>query len=124
MKTMQDIKNKIEELAVSWGEALIIGDYRNSNKYNKKITKIVESFKADKILGESILIPLLNHPNPSVRLHASVHALELEIHIQEAEGELTNLANNPDIHVIGLTAKINLAEWQKKKKAQPVQKDE
>ena len=115
---MSDIKNiqrDIEELATSWGEALVIGNHRMANKKNSAVTKIAKEFKKDKKLGESILVPLFQHPNASVRLLASVHALDQGIHIEEAEDTLINLAKDQNIHVIQLMAQINLAQWDKKK---------
>jgi hypothetical protein len=115
MKSVQDFQKDIEELAISWGEALKIGDYRTANKQNSTITRIAKKFRKDKNLGESILVPLLQHTNPSVRLLASVHVLDQGIHIQEAESTLINIASDPNIHVINLMAQINLSQWNKKK---------
>jgi hypothetical protein len=115
MNAVHDLQNNIEVLAISWGESLKLGDHRNVNKYNNAITKIVKPFKKDKDLGKLVLVPLLKHPDPSVRLLTSVHALDLGIHIQESEDVLVKIANDPDIHVIRLMAQINLSIWNKKK---------
>jgi len=117
MKRGQDFQKDIEELAISWGEALKTGDHRTANRQNNTITGIAKKFKKDKDLSASILAPLLQHPNPSVRLLASVHALDQGIHIQEAENTLIDVANDPNIHVIQVMAQINLSQWNKKKTA-------
>lgn len=122
MKSVQDFQKEIEELAISWGEALKTGDHRTANRQNSAITRIAKKFKKDKNLGELVLVPLLQHANPSVRLLASVHALDQGIHIQGAESTLINIASNPNIHVIQLMAQINLSQWNKKKAALPNQK--
>lgn len=124
MSAIQNVQKDIEELAISWGEALKIGDHRKANSQNRAITKIAKRFRKDKQLGEAVLIALLGHPNPSVRLMASVHALDHEIHIQESEDTLIKIVNDPTNHVIGLMAQINLAEWNKKTRAKSDQKDE
>jgi hypothetical protein len=61
-----------------------------------------------------VLVPLLEDADPSVRLMASVHALDLGIRRQQAEQVLSEIASNPDIHVIRLMAQINLADWRKR----------
>jgi ribonuclease HI len=113
MDTIQNIQRKIEEQAISWGEALKIGDHRTANRKNSEITKIAKIIRKDRNLGEMILVPLLKHTNPSVRLLASVHALDLDIHIKEAEGTLTQIAGDTNNHVIQLMAQINLQKWKK-----------
>jgi hypothetical protein len=124
MSDIQKLQKNIEELAVSWGEALKIGDHRNANKQNSAITKIAKRFRKDKKLGEAVLVPLLGHLNPSVRLMASVQALDQEIQIRESEDILIKIANDPTNHVVGLMAQINLSEWNKKKRVTSNQKDE
>ena len=71
--------------------------------------------KNEEQLGEQVLVPLLQHSNPAVRLLASVHALDQGVHVEEAENTLVSLANDPNIHVVQLMAQINLAQWSKKK---------
>lgn len=116
MGNIQSIQKDFEESASLWGEALKVGDHRTANRQNSAVTKIAKKFKQDKNLGESVLMPLLKHPVPSVRLLASVHALDLEIHEREAEDVLAQLASNPNIHVVQLMARINLQKWNEKKR--------
>lgn len=118
MDVVDDLQKRIEESAIVWGNALREGKHRTANKHNSAITKIAKKFKKDKNLGASVLIPLLKHPEPSVRLLASVHSLELGIQVQESESILTKIADDPSIKIIRLMAQINLSEWKKKKKAQ------
>jgi len=124
MSDIQTLQRDIEELAISWGEALKIGDHRKANMQNSAVARIAKGFGKDKKLGEAVLVPLLRHPNPSVRLLASVHTLDLGIHIQESEDTLIRIADDPSIRVIRLMAQINLSEWNKKKRATSNQKDE
>lgn len=124
MDIIQSLQKDIGELAASWGEALKVGDHRTANRQNSAVTKIAKKLKKDKSLGEAVLVPLFRHPNPSVRLLASVHALDLEIHTQEAEEVLAQVANDPNIHVVQLMAQINLQKWNKKKRSSINQKDE
>lgn len=123
MKDIQELQNKLIELATSWGEAFTTGDHRKANKQNSAITKVAQKFKKDKNIGEAVLTPLLAHPNPAVRLLASVHALDQNIQVQEAEAVLTNIAADSNIRLIPLMAQINLSNWNKKKIANN-QKDE
>jgi hypothetical protein len=112
MNAIQNLQKEIEEQAISWGDAIIIGDHRTANRKNSAITKIAKRFRKDRSLGEVILVPLLKNTNPSVRLMASIHALDLEIHIKEAEDVLTQVASDPNIHVVQLMAQINLQKWR------------
>ncbi len=124
MATIQSIQTDIEALATSWGEALKIGDRRTANRLNSAITRIANKFKRDRSLGEAVLTPLLKHPVPSVRLFASIHSLDLEINIQEAEDVLARVASDPNIHVVQLMAQINLQKRNEKKRNTTNQKDE
>jgi len=124
MTIIQNLQKEIEEHAILWGNALIIGDHKTANKHNSAITKIVRRFKKDRNLGEAILLSLLKSPNSSVVLLASVHSLDLEIHIQEAENKLKQVAGNPNIHVVQLMAQINLQKWDEKKCNKTKPKDE
>jgi Domain of unknown function (DUF2019) len=117
MKNPQEIQKELIELAISWGESFSSGDYRNANKQNSKIAKIAGELQKDRILYETMLIPLLAHSNPSVRLMASVYALELEIHTDEAESVLTSIIEDPKNRLIRMMARINLSNWQKKKES-------
>jgi hypothetical protein len=115
MNTIQNLEKEIEEHAISWGDAIIIGDHRTANRNNSAINRVAKRLKKDRKLGEIVLVPLLKHTNPSVRLMASVHALDLDIHTQEAEDVLEKVAGDPNIHVVQLMAQINLQKWNKKK---------
>ncbi len=115
MKNTQEMQKELIELSISWGDAFTNGDHRTANKQNNRIAKIIMRFSKDKIYSEAVLIPLLTHAYPSVRLLASVYALELEIHTQQAEIVLTNIAEDPNIRLIPMMAKINLSNWNKKK---------
>ena len=124
---MKDVKKLQEEyvaLAASWGEALKIGDNRTANKLNSVLMKMVKKIQNDNQLGENVIIPLLTHVNPAVRLSASVDALKLGLQIQDAEIALSAVANDEHIHVIQLMAQISLSEWTKKKMFLLNQKDE
>ena len=121
---VQNLQKDIEELAISWGEALKVGNHKTANRQNSAITKIARKFKKDKNLGELVLTPLFKNSNASVRLLASVQALDLEIHIQEAEDVLIQVASDSNIHVVQLMAKINLQQWNEKKHSIVNQKDE
>lgn len=117
MKNSQDMQMELIKLAISWGDAFTNGDYRAANRQNSRIAKIAKRFHQDKVFGETVLIPLFVHANPSVRLMASVYALDLEIHTQEAEAVLSSIAESPNIRLIPMMAKINLSNWNKKKTA-------
>lgn len=103
------------EIAVSWGEAIKTGDHQAANRLNKVLMKIFKELKKDATLAEMVLAPLLSHLNPSVRLSASVDALNVGIHVKEAETVLISLASDSKIHVMQTMAQINLSEWNKKK---------
>ena len=113
MDEVGHLQRSIQELAASWSEALKAGNHRKANSKNAAISKVARRFSKDKRLGESVLIALLGAADPSVRLMASVHALDLGIRPQQAEQVLAEIANNPNIPVIRLMAKINLADWRK-----------
>jgi hypothetical protein len=122
MKDVQELQNELIDLAVSWAEAFVTGDHQKANKQNSAITRVAKKFKKNKNIGEAVLTPLLAYPNPAVRLLASVHALDQNIQVQEAEVVLTSIATDSNIRLISLMAQINLSNWNKKKKAK--QKDE
>jgi hypothetical protein len=111
----QELRDKLVELAIAWGGAFTIGDHRTANRCNSAITKIAKQFQKDRELGESILVPLFVHPNPAVRLFASIHALDQNIQVGEAETILTEIAEDPNIRLIPVMAQINLSNWIKKK---------
>ena len=119
MDSIQDFQAAIERSAVAWGEAIKIGNHREANKLNNKVTRIVKAFKENKVIGKSVLIPLLGNPNPSVRLLAAIHALDLEIQTQDAESVLNDIANDPSIRLVRLMAQINLEKWNQKKTQTP-----
>lgn len=122
MKEVLEFQNRLTELAIAWGDAFTIGDHQTANRHNSAITRLAKKFKKNQKLGEAILAPLLSHSNPSVRLFASIHALDQYILLQEAETVLTQIAKDPNIRLIPLMAHINLSNWEKKKNAN--QKDE
>ena len=115
MKNLQEIQKELIDRAISWGEAFSNGDYRNANKQNSRIVKIARKFQDDKAYSETVLIPLLAHSNPSVRLMASVYALEFGINTREAESILTTIAEDPNLRLIPMMARINLSNWKKRK---------
>lgn len=124
MKNSQDIQKELVDLAIAWGEAFASGNHRTANKMNSAIAKITKRFDKNKSLGETVLIPLLDNSNPSVRLMASVYTLEMGIHTQKAEAVLTSIAKDPNIRLIPMMAKINLSQWNEKKSQILIQKDE
>jgi hypothetical protein len=82
MGYIENLLKEFENNAVIWGKAINEGDHRIANKYHRKNVKIAKKFRTNRNLGELILIPLLDHPEASVRYQASVYALELEIQIE------------------------------------------
>jgi hypothetical protein len=122
MKNLQKIRDQFVELAIEWGDAFTTGDHRTANRRNSAVTKIANKFKDDENLGTAILVPLFTHPNPSVRLFASIHALDQNIEIGRAESILTQMAADSSIRLLPLMAEINLSNWHKKKNTD--QKDE
>lgn len=115
MKEVQELRDRLIELAIAWGDAFTIGDHRTANRHNSSITRLAKKFKKDPKLGEAILAPMLSHSDPSVRLFASIHALDQNIRLEEAESVLEQIAKNPNIRLIPLMAQINLSNWNKKK---------
>jgi len=107
------LQRSIQALAASWSEALKAGNHRKANSKNAAISKVARRLRKDKRLSESVLGPLLGDADPSVRLMASVHSLDLGIRLQQAEQVLEEIANNPNIPVIRLMARIGLANWRK-----------
>jgi hypothetical protein len=118
MESPQEIQNELVEMAIAWGEAFSNGDYKVANRQNSKIAKRAKKlYHEDAVKCKNVLLPLLVHSNPSVRLMASVYALEFGFDIQEAELVLTNIATDPNIRLIPVMAHINLSNWNKKKNA-------
>jgi hypothetical protein len=118
MEEVQEIRDRLIGLAIAWGDAFTIGDHRTANRHNSAITKLAKKIKKNRKLGEEILVPMFSHTNPSVRLFASIHALDQNIRLQEAESVLAQIAKDPNIRLIPLMAQINLSNWNKKKKSQ------
>lgn len=116
---MRKIQNypKIEEsfikFSINWGNAITDGDHRTANSQNAKIYQLIVRNKGDRELISQLVDTLMGHPNPSVRLMASVYALDQSIDIQTAESVLSEIAENPDYQIIRLMAQINLSTWKK-----------
>jgi hypothetical protein len=115
MKTLEETRAEIIQMASSWGNAFATGDSRTGNRLNRKIGQIMEKYREDREQSESLLLPCLAHANPSVRLMASVWALELGIHTQEAETILTRIKNDQTIGLVSMMAVIHLSKWNDKK---------
>lgn len=115
MKTLEETRAEIIQMASSWGNAFSTGDSRTANRLNRKIGQIMEKYRQEKEQSESLLLPCLAHANPSVRLMASVWALEFGIHTQEAETILTRIKNDQTIGLVRMMAEINLSQWNNKK---------
>jgi hypothetical protein len=115
MKTLEDTRAEIIEMASLWGTAFSTGDSRTANRLNRKIGQIIERYQEDRAQSESLLVPCLAHANPSVRLMASVWALEFGIHTQEAETILTRIKNDRTVGLVRTMAEINLSQWNDKK---------
>lgn len=115
MKTLEDLRAEVIEMASAWGTAFSTGDSRTANRLNRKIGRVMEKYREDKEQSESLLLPCLAHANPSVRLMASVWALEFGIHTHEAETILTRIKNDQSIGLVSMMALINLSKWNDKK---------
>ena len=118
------IQEEYTALAISWGQAIEIGDHRVANKQNNALMRIVKKIQKDIQIAQNVLIPLFGHSDPAVRLTSSVDALNLGLSIQKAEKILSAVAADENAGVVQLMAQINLTEWNKKRNTASQQKDE
>ncbi len=118
LENNEEIQNEIINHAIIWASELNQGNDKKANRHNTKIYQIISIFKEDKDKSKEILIPLLQHHDPSVRLFASIYALYQEIEIDRSVKILENLANDQNARGISLMAYINLIEWRKKNQNQ------
>jgi hypothetical protein len=109
-----DIQKRIIEYAIAWADAEDEGNSKKANRINSKINRIVAVFEQNKDQGIEILVPLLSHNDPTVRLFASVHALDQGIEIKKAENNLNLIAHDSTVPATSVMAYINLDIWRKK----------
>jgi hypothetical protein len=115
MKDTQSIQGKFIALATEWGAAFSSGDSRSANRHNSAITKLVRQFKNDSVNTKAILVPLLDHAEPAVRLQASVHALDQGIAVEKAEAVLKGIEERRNMGLLPMMARINLIKWNENK---------
>src|SRR5512140_2330762 len=82
------------------GDAIKIGDHKAANRHYSQLRKIYRDFEQDRDLAESTLMKLFRHPNASVRIWASAHALGLGTHDKEAVSILQQLAADNSIEIL------------------------
>lgn len=85
-----------------------LGDSKNANKQYKKVHETYLFFKNKNRLD--VLLELLNHDNPYVRLGASTYTLQIDP--QRAEKTLEELLGVRR-GLLGFEAQMTLQEWRK-----------
>lgn len=118
MKTQTNltkIKSQFLEYATRWEIAILNGDHRTANRLNKLLTNIQNKLRKDPGSVRELLLPLLKHSNPAVRLFSSLDILEIENENKEAETVLCELAKNQNIGLIHSISQISLSNWKKSK---------
>jgi hypothetical protein len=103
------------ETASTWGNCVIDGNHKTANRMNRGLIRLRNKINRNSDLATEVLLPLLDHNDPAVRLSAATDMLQIGISQEKAELTLFNLSNNPNIHVLQLMAKINLSMWEEKK---------
>jgi hypothetical protein len=95
------------EAAAAHGRATEGGDSKSANKAYDIIADVYRELREEG--ARDRLLPLLEHPDASVRCWAGAHALEFAP--EDGERVLTDLAQG-DRSTIGFDAKMTLSEWR------------
>lgn len=109
----KEIQAIIIDCAIKWANEINQGNYKNANKLNIKINKIIHRIKNDKEQISRILLPMLQSSDPSVRLAAAVHTLAQGIEIQNSLQILEDLAADDSTRGVSLMAYTILLKWKK-----------
>lgn len=104
---------KLVSLIIEWGLAIPDGDYKTANRKYKSISLIVKKLDSNELA--TLIDLLLEHPNTAIRYWAYVIAYKNNIRFSMAENGLTELANDITTGPIGLFAKIDLYEINKRR---------
>jgi hypothetical protein len=88
--------------------ATIAGDWEEANRQYKELIEAHAKLKAQEPAYRMLMLSLLQHQNPGVRLWAATHCLEHSP--AEATLGLGSLASGSDI--VALTAQTTLDEWK------------
>lgn len=98
------------DAAVAQGKALEVGDHRRANPKADLLSAIFAELRRRGLEAQQALLPLLRHPDPSVRCWAGAHALEFAP--EQGEPVLAELAPTPRSFV-ALAAHVTLEQWRK-----------
>ncbi len=112
----ESLREKYIQYAKDWGTAIVQGDRKSANKIHRLLNKTISVIKQDEPECRLFLSDLIHHPEPSVRLVASVDSLYLGINLKESEYTLDSLASNPEFKVLRLMALASLDVWRKQAK--------
>ncbi len=112
-KEIEEIQEVIIESAIQWANEINEGNSKNANRLNSKINKVTNGFKDNQEQTIRILVPLLQNDDPSVRLFASIHSLNLGIEVERCLQILRDLADDHSTRGVCIMAYINLKKWNK-----------
>ena len=107
--SVQEIVDVYVAAAAKHGRATEAGDHEAANAAHDVIAPAYRELRSRGIDAQRALLPLLQHPDPSVRGWAAAHGLEFAP--DQAEPALEALADLGGIG--GLDAKMTLSVWRK-----------
>jgi hypothetical protein len=110
----ETLKDEYQQSAINWGSAILKGDSKSANRIHNRLNKMSSKLKKNESDYKLLLSGLIEHPEPSVRLVASIDALYSGINLQESETALNKLISDPNIGVLSLMALASLDSWRKK----------
>lgn len=96
------------EAATQHGIATASGDPVTANGYADRLAEIYSELRGRGYGAQSLLIPLLDDPQPGVRLWAASHALDFA----SPAGERTLIGLAADPGFINVSAEATLQEWR------------
>jgi hypothetical protein len=107
---IESLVARYTEAAISHGAAMEPGDHIKANRAADAIAAVYRELRRRGGDAQRHLLPLLDHPDPSVRSWAGAHALEFAP--GDGERALSQLCNSSG-KVVAFNAKMTLAEWRK-----------
>lgn len=108
----EDIINTYIKIGIEEYEAIKSEDFKRTNKNYPKLVKVYKFLEKNISIAKEIFPRLLKYENINVREIASAHCLALGIYADEAEGILTQIANDHENKVLAFEAEMTLKVWK------------
>ncbi|HJP58903.1 MAG TPA: hypothetical protein VJ865_02855 [Gemmatimonadaceae bacterium] len=105
---LEELGDAYRTAAAAQGQAVVAGDHKVANRHSDLLFAISRELRGRGEAGQSVLLPLLNDSDESVRSWAAADVLEfvpeLAVPVLEVLAETNGLP--------GLNAKMTLQEWR------------